>query len=384
MAWRLYKLSPRHIYVRRLVAVLFGLSIAIPTLAQSLDVEVAGLAAKISKTLVGKSKSKVAVLDFTDLQGRPTELGRFLAEQLSIDLVNSSGMSVMDRAHLKSILDEHKFSESGLVSPEGAKKLGQFAGVDAILLGTVTSMEDDMVLTAKAISTETAEIIAANKATFRRTKDTHQLVTQSVGGRGALGADSGVRTADAISTNDFGDLRVTTKTAQLTRGSGHRNSTDAIYCTFEFTNRNLKEPLLVAANGQSDSLTALTAQIRTSSGGMLMANAPRGLAVVCVYGRASPAVIAQTIITGQKIERRRGYFDGERLWMGELTTIPPGESIQVSLTFAPGHSQDENLRNIDRVQLEFEFVAGTGTRGPKALRLHVLTLNGVPVSGGGL
>jgi hypothetical protein len=50
--------------------------------AQTLDQEMSGLADKIGKALVAKGCKNVAALDFTDLQGQPTELGRFLSEQL--------------------------------------------------------------------------------------------------------------------------------------------------------------------------------------------------------------------------------------------------------------------------------------------------------------
>ena len=47
--------------------------------AQTLDKEIPAIAGKLSKTLVAKGRKKVAAIDFVDLQGRPTELGRFLA-----------------------------------------------------------------------------------------------------------------------------------------------------------------------------------------------------------------------------------------------------------------------------------------------------------------
>ena len=103
--------------------------------AQSLDQEMAGLADRVSKALVSKGFKNVANLDFTDIQGQPTELGRFLSDQLAVEIVSSGGVSMVDRANLKSILAEHKLTEEGLVNPANAKKLGEFAGVDAIQIG---------------------------------------------------------------------------------------------------------------------------------------------------------------------------------------------------------------------------------------------------------
>ena len=90
----------------------------------SLDQEMSGLAAKISKSLVAQGYKSVAALDFTDLQGQPTELGRFLSEELAVEIVSTSGVSMVDRANIKSILAEHKLTEAGLVDPAMRRNSG--------------------------------------------------------------------------------------------------------------------------------------------------------------------------------------------------------------------------------------------------------------------
>jgi len=40
------------------------------------------------------------------------------------------------------------------VDPDNAKKLGMFAGVDALILGTMVPMNQDVELTAKIITTD--------------------------------------------------------------------------------------------------------------------------------------------------------------------------------------------------------------------------------------
>jgi curli biogenesis system outer membrane secretion channel CsgG len=180
--------------------------------AQTLDKEIPVIAGKLSKTLVAKGRKKVAAIDFVDLQGRPTELGRFLAEQLSVELVNAEGISVLDRANIKSILAEHKLSEEGLVKPENARKLGEFAGVDAILIGTVTSLDEGVVLTVKAVSTDTAEVVAAGTIKFQKTSEIQQLLVHSVtGDQSASSSRAASSETDAIATQDLGDLRVALK-----------------------------------------------------------------------------------------------------------------------------------------------------------------------------
>src|ERR1051326_1481174 len=122
-----------------------------------MDKELQNLADKLGAAIKEHGGKKVTVLDFTDLQGNSEgELGKYIAEQLTIDLVMSKrDFSVLDRANLKKILAEHKLTATGLVDPENAKKLGMFAGVDAMILGTIVSKNQNISLTAKIITTDT-------------------------------------------------------------------------------------------------------------------------------------------------------------------------------------------------------------------------------------
>src|SRR5882724_1241860 len=87
--------------------------------AQDMDKELSTLADKLAASIKEQGKKKVTVADFTDLDGASSELGRYIAEQLTVNLVISKrDFSVLDRANLKSILAEHKLTTQGLVNPE--------------------------------------------------------------------------------------------------------------------------------------------------------------------------------------------------------------------------------------------------------------------------
>lgn len=372
--------------VRTVALMTVGLGFVLPSSGQNLSQEAASLADRTQK-VVGKKNPKIAVTDFTDLQGRPTELGRFLAEQLSVELVNAPGIAVVDRANLKSILAEHKLSEDGLINPENAKKLGKFAGVDAIIVGTVTQLDENLVLTIKSVATDTALIVAAVKATISRSKETQQLATRAVGSSAASPSDKVNLASVPLATRDFGDLRVTLTRIQRTRiPSNWGRPIDGIECDFIFTNRNLKEQMLCAANGQPNDTKVIRAKLQSTSGDMLMAAEVRGLTGVCVYGHeASAAAIAQTITTGQRTTKNRAYYPNERLWQGDLTSIPASESIHVAVVFAPDARDSQRRMDIEEAQLAFEFIVGTGSkkvRGdfgtetvPSNARLYTLSLD---------
>ena len=170
-----------------------GLTILIfVNLSWAYEKEIRSLSTTMSENIIKAGKKRVAVIDFMDLQGNITELGRFIAEELSVDLtISAKGFEIIDRAHLKTILAEHKLSVSGLVDPNTVKKLGQIAGVDAIVTGSVTPFGDSIRVTSKVIATDTAGLIGAAKADIAKTKAIEELL-----GRGIeAGATSGQTTA---------------------------------------------------------------------------------------------------------------------------------------------------------------------------------------------
>ncbi len=143
--------------------------------------EIKSLSSSLAENISKAGNKTVAVVDFTDLQGNVTELGRFLAEEMSIDLANvSKGFEVMDRAHLRSILAEHKLSATGLIDPQTAKKLGKVAGVDGLVIGTITPFKDSMRLSVKILDTETARVISASSENIARTQAIDDLLGKGI------------------------------------------------------------------------------------------------------------------------------------------------------------------------------------------------------------
>lgn len=139
----------------------------------------------LSDTLAGKiaknSKKSVAVVDFTDLQGNVTELGRFIAEEISVNLTMAEkDFQVIDRNHLKTLLTEHKLSVSGLVDPDTIKKIGKISGVDSLVTGSVTPFGDNIRVTCKVIATDSARIITADKTELAKTKAIDELLSRGI------------------------------------------------------------------------------------------------------------------------------------------------------------------------------------------------------------
>jgi TolB-like protein len=143
--------------------------------------ELRSISLSLAENILRSGKKTIAVVDFTDLQGNVTELGRFLAEELSATLSEAGkGFEVVDRTHLKSLLKEHQLAMTGLIDPSTARKLGEIAGVHALITGTITPFGDSIRLAVKVLDTATAKVIGASRGDIPKTKAIEELLTRSI------------------------------------------------------------------------------------------------------------------------------------------------------------------------------------------------------------
>ncbi|SRR6266852_5976057 len=166
-----------HVSQATWIAVLL-LFVAIPCSSQDIKT----ISSSLGKSISASGRKTVAVIDFTDLQGNVTELGRFLAEEVSVNLVgDAKGYEVIERNQLKVILQEHRLSATGLIDPQTAKKLGQFAGVDALVTGTITAFGDTVRISTKILDTQTAKMFGAASFDIPKTKAIEELLSRGIG-----------------------------------------------------------------------------------------------------------------------------------------------------------------------------------------------------------
>jgi TolB-like protein len=171
--------------MRRKMFLLWGIVMVMVlflSLAFSYENEVRSAAGTLAQFVRESGKKTVAVVDFTDLQGNVMELGRFLAEELSIALSSlaQKDFRVMDRTHLRALLKEHQLSLSGLIDPSTARKVGELSGVDALVTGTLTPFGDNVRLALKVIELSTAEILGSTSVNIGRTQAINELLSREV------------------------------------------------------------------------------------------------------------------------------------------------------------------------------------------------------------
>ncbi len=144
------------------------------------DREFGSQAPLIAEEIAKSGKQRIAVVDFTDLQGNVTELGRFLAEELSVSLAAAAkGFDVIDRTYLENLLAEHRLSTKGLIDPQTTQRL-KVAGVQGLLTGTVIPLRDTVRLTLKVLDVETAKISAPTEINIPKTPAIQAVIERGV------------------------------------------------------------------------------------------------------------------------------------------------------------------------------------------------------------
>jgi curli biogenesis system outer membrane secretion channel CsgG len=175
--------------------------------------------------LPAQTKKRVAVMNFdyatvqsnvAAIFGTNQDIGKGIADLLVDKLVNDGTYSVIERKMLDKIIAEQNFSNSDRADPNSAAKIGKILGVDAIIIGSITQFGRDdkktsvgalggvtgrfglggvskndskavVAVTARMISTDTAEILASSTGRGESNRSGASLIGAG-GSNTALGA----------------------------------------------------------------------------------------------------------------------------------------------------------------------------------------------------
>jgi len=211
------------------------------------DKEIRSVADTLAEALVKHGKKDAAVVDFTDLRGNVTELGRHLAEQLSVALAtNDKGIDVVDRMHLRSIMQENKLGTSGLIDPSTVRKLGQIAGVGVLVTGSLTPFGDSVELTVKALDSATARIVGASTIDIPRTKAIQDLLDRDIGSASVADAGGGQESATSPSRGGAGVERLSRESEEIVFTLNEcRLSGETVRCDIEIANKGRDRVVLL-------------------------------------------------------------------------------------------------------------------------------------------
>jgi TolB-like protein len=178
---------------------------------QTLEEGLADLASQISREMSEGHKQRIAVIEFSDLDGNVTDLGKFISEELTTRLFVTKKFQVVERLLLNKILKEHQLTLSGLIDENTARQVGKLLGVDAICSGTIADLVGSIRINARLISNETGSPFAVASAECDKNEMIGQLMRR-VTPRMSQGTAEGVseRTTPASRTffkEDFSNIQ---------------------------------------------------------------------------------------------------------------------------------------------------------------------------------
>jgi len=100
----------------------------------------------------------VAVFDFESKDEGVRDLGPKIATLVNANLSASPDLIMVERAELEKVLGEQEMSLSGTVSAESAAKVGQLTGAKVLVTGRVFTADNQTIIVAKVIGTETSRV----------------------------------------------------------------------------------------------------------------------------------------------------------------------------------------------------------------------------------
>lgn len=164
-----------------------SLLFVIPISAQGeFDRGIAEISSELATRLTAKGKKKVVVLYITEINKATTIAGKYLADLVSINIVNDpNNFEVFDRENLSGIAEAKKLIAEGYIDAAKAQELGKLLAVQTIIVGNYTVLNTTMKLTIKALDVNSGFVIAAAMKDLPLDKDAEALLGVNFGSGGS-------------------------------------------------------------------------------------------------------------------------------------------------------------------------------------------------------
>lgn len=219
----------------------------IALLSQSInEIELESLAQdlvkKLSKQLQGEN---IAIADFVDKNDAPSDLGRYLAEEFSYSIVNNltetSNINIVDRTHIKRLGEETGRASKGMIDSESIRKLGNLAGVTAIVYGKLIPVGNYMRVYIKAVILESQvnEVTVVGKLTITETLKTLMSQKENIVNYTSPPTES--QSSEMIPTTTNQHIQISSQ--------GCKKNGSFVDCTLSITSLGRSEIFSIQANG---------------------------------------------------------------------------------------------------------------------------------------
>jgi TolB-like protein len=136
------------------------------------------LARQIVERAGASERTTIAISAFPHVDDTCSELSNFLVDELVLSLFRVPGgrLQIIERSQLGRIFAEIELSMSGAVDANTTQQLGRLHGVDTLLVGSLTTIGDDLRVNARMINTETGQVFSAAAVNIPKTPTIETLM----------------------------------------------------------------------------------------------------------------------------------------------------------------------------------------------------------------
>ena len=175
----------RYSVAKLLASAALAATLIIPGQASSSVAEgINQLASQIVARSVAADRTTIAIAAFPHVDDTCSELSNFLVDELVLSFFSmpDAKLSIIERSQLDRIFSELELSLSGAVDVNTTQELGRVHGVDTLLVGTLSTIGDDLRVNARLIDTETARVYSAAAVNIPRTSTYEELMERPAAG----------------------------------------------------------------------------------------------------------------------------------------------------------------------------------------------------------
>jgi len=172
-----------------------------PTLEEGIQ----QLAVDIANQMKKRDIKKIAIDDFTDLNGYKSALGDFISEELVTNFYTQSlgNFDVVERRELARVLKEQKLGSTGLLNKKTIAKIGEILGIDAIVTGSIAYLGRNIKINARMIGVDNAKVFAAAARKIPKDETVEALLRQSARPSSTMGKPGGRSSGLQVQRHDI-------------------------------------------------------------------------------------------------------------------------------------------------------------------------------------
>lgn len=143
------------------------MSITAVSAQKTFDEALEALADEVTNKISQKHIQNVAMTFFSEDEGLNERLGRYIDEEFAVYFINNrSRITVTDRFNTDRLLRMNKVIIEGTIDQRTVREFGRVSGVQAVMTGRFTVLENSVRVRVKVIDTASGNQIAASAASL--------------------------------------------------------------------------------------------------------------------------------------------------------------------------------------------------------------------------